>query len=301
MLLPEIQAILDELNTTRGPAAHELPVAQARAAHAAETARYCGAPEPIADVRDIAIPGPGGDIPVRLFIPDAPDGVVGYLHGGGWAMGTLDAYETPLRALANAAGATVAAVDYRLAPEHPFPAALNDCLAAIRWLAVEFEGMPLAVAGDSAGGNLTAVAARRLRDEVPFRLQALIYPVTDAAVNTPSYRDFADGYGLTAAVMRRFWNLYLDGADGNHPDASPLRAPDLTGVAPAFILTAEADVLRDEGEAYASALGDAGVPVELVRWPGVIHGFFRWLGATTVAREAIGAVAGALRAATPVS
>src|SRR5919108_4664471 len=123
MLLPEIQAILDELNTTRGPAAHELPVAQARAAHAAETARYCGAPEPIADVRDIAIPGPGGDIPVRLFIPDAPDGVVGYLHGGGWAMGTLDAYETPLRALANAAGATVAAVDYRLAPEHPFPAA----------------------------------------------------------------------------------------------------------------------------------------------------------------------------------
>jgi acetyl esterase len=291
VLHAEIQPILDEMNAVAGPPAHEVPVAEARAAHAAETARLCGAGEPVSEVRDVMVPGPGGDIHVRIFIPDAPAGVVAYLHGGGWVMGTLDSYTAPLTALANAAGVIVAAVDYRLAPEHHFPAAVDDSLAAIRWLAAEFEGSWLAVAGDSAGGNLAAVAARRLRGEIPLRLQVLIYPVIDAAINTPSYREFSDGHGLSAASMRRFWNLYLDGADGNHPDASPVRAGDLAGVAPAFVLTAEEDVLRDEGEAYAAALRDAGVPVELVRWPGVIHGFFRWLGATSVAREAIEAVA----------
>ncbi|MGH2950161.1 MAG: alpha/beta hydrolase, partial [Solirubrobacteraceae bacterium] len=156
---------------------------------------------------------------------------------------------------------------------------------------------PIAVAGDSAGGNLAAVSARRLRGEVPLRLQALIYPVTDAGVNTPSYREFGDGNGLSAASMRRFWNLYLDGAERNDPDASPLRAGDLAGVAPAYVITADADVLRDEGEAYAEALRRAGVPVELHRWPGTIHGFFRWLAATSVAGEAIRAVGAALRRA----
>jgi acetyl esterase/lipase len=205
-------------------------------------------------------------------------------------MGVLDSYNAPLTRLANASGATIASIDYRLAPEHRFPAAVDDCLAAIRWIATELGG-PLVVAGDSAGGNLAAVTARRLRGEVPLRLQVLIYPVIDAAVNTPSYKEFSDEYGLSAASMRRFWNLYLDGADGQHPDASPLRAGDLQGVAPAFILTAEADVLRDEGEAYAEALRAAGVEVELVRWPGVIHGFWRWVATTNAAGEAIAAVA----------
>jgi acetyl esterase len=291
VLHPEIQAVLDQMNADTGPPAHEVPVAEARAAHAAETAWLCGPGEPVADVRDAIVPGPGGGIHVRLFFPDAPDGVIAYLHGGGWIMGTLDSYTAPLTALANAAGAVVAAVDYRLAPEHRFPAAVDDSLAAIRWLAAEFEGSWLALAGDSAGGNLAAVAARRLRGEVPLTLQVLIYPVIDAAVNTPSYREFSDRHGLSAASMRRFWNLYLDGADGSDPDASPVRAADLAGVAPAFVLTAEEDVLRDEGEAYAAALQEAGVPVELVRWPGVIHGFFRWLAATSAARQAIDAVA----------
>ena len=299
MLHPEIQPILDEMNAAPGPPAHEVPVAEARAAHAAETEWLCGEGEPIAEVRDVSVPGPGGDLHVRVFVPEAPDGVLAYLHGGGWIMGTLDSYDSALRALANAAGAIVVAPDYRLAPEHRFPAAVDDCLAAIRWAAAEFEGAWFTVAGDSAGGNLAAVAARRLRDEIPLRLQVLIYPVIDAAVNTPSYREFSDGHGLSAASMRRFWNLYLDGADGNHPDASPVRAGDLAGVAPAFVLTAEVDVLRDEGEAYAAALRAAGVPVELVRWPGVIHGFFRWLGATTVARESIAAVAERVKAAAP--
>jgi len=241
VLHPEIQPILDEMNAAEGPPAHELPINAARAGHVAETALLCGEGEPVAEIRNIAAPWPGGEIPVRIYVPSDPDGVVAYIHGGGWIMGTLDGYDAALTRLANAAGATVASIDYRLAPEHRFPAAVDDCLAAIRWIASQHDTW-LVVAGDSAGGNLAAVAARRLRGELPLRLQVLIYPVTDARLNRPSHREFGEGYGLTAAQLRRVWNDYLDGADGGHPDASPLRAPDLEGVAPAFILTAEADV-----------------------------------------------------------
>jgi acetyl esterase len=296
-LHPDIQQILDAMNAMPGPPAHELPVAAMRAGHVAEAERLSGEGEPVAEVRDVTIPGPGGDVPVRLLVPEDAHGVVAYIHGGGWVMGSLETFDAPLRALANASGATIAAIDYRLSPEHVFPAALNDCLAAIRWLAAEYDGVPLAVAGDSAGGNLATVCARRLRSEVDLRLQALIYPVTDAGLNLASHREFGDEYGLTAATLRRMWGFYLGDADGGQPDASPLRADDLAGMAPALIITAEADVLRDEGEAYADALRAAGVPVELVRWPGVIHGFFRWLAAAEPSREAVAAVAAALRSA----
>jgi acetyl esterase len=292
------------MNATPGPPAHEVPVEEAREAHSAETERLCGPGEPIAEVRDVSVPSAAGDLRVRTYRPDTDTtpGVVAYLHGGGWMMGTLESYDAPLRALANASGAIVAAIDYRLTPEHRFPAAVDDSLAGIRWLAANAgeiggDGDRLAVAGDSAGGNLAAVAALRLRGELPLRAQALIYPITDSALNTPSYREFADGHGLSAASMRRFWNLYLDGADGSDPDASPLRAPDLAGAAPAYVLTAEEDVLRDEGDAYAAALREAGVSTELVRWPGTIHGFFRWLAVAAAAREAIDAVGAALRQA----
>ena len=298
MLTPEIQAVLDELNAAPGPPPHEIPVEDARAGHNQEAARLCGEGEPVAEVRDLRV----GEVPVRTFRPAGagPLPVVVYLHGGGWMMGTLDSYDALLRALANASGAIVAGVDYRLAPEHRYPAALEDSLAAIRWLAEHAgelggDGARLAVAGDSAGGNLAAVAARRLRDEI--RYQVLVYPVTDAVLDTASYVVFNDGHGLSAASMQRFWRLYLDGADPADPDAAPLRARDLAGVAPAFVLTAEEDVLRDEGEAYAAALRDAGVLTELVRWPGTIHGFFRWLAVTPAAREAIDAVGARLRKA----
>jgi acetyl esterase len=297
VLRPEIQEILDGMNAMPGPPAHEVPVAAARAAHIAEAERLSGPGETVDEVRDVVVAGPGGDVPVRLFVPESAHGVVTYIHGGGWILGSVETFDAPLRAIANASGATVAAVEYRLSPEHVFPAALDDCLAAIRRLAAEYDGVPVAVAGDSAGGNLATVCARRLRGEVDLRLQALIYPVTDAGLNLPSHREFGTGYGLTAATLRRMWGFYLGDADGLAPDTSPLRAPDLAGVAPAFVLTAEADVLRDEGEAYAAALRDAGVPVELVRWPGVIHGFFRWLAATPAAREAVEAVGDALRRA----
>ena len=299
MLHPEIQPILDEMNAAPGPPAHELPINQARAGHVAETVWLCGEGEPVAEVRNVTAPGPGGEIPVRIYVPEQPSGVVAYIHGGGWMMGSIDTFDAPLRRLANASGATVAAIEYRLSPEHAFPAALDDCLAAIGWLAAQ--GGPLAIAGDSAGGNLAAVCARRLRGEVDLRLQALIYPVTDAGLNRPSFREFGNGHGLSAAQVRRIWGYYLDGADGGVPDASPLRADDFAGVAPALVITAEADVLRDEGEAYVDALREAGVAVEHVRWPGTIHGFFRWVAAASVAREAVDAVGARLRTALGVN
>jgi acetyl esterase len=298
VLTPEIQTVLDEMNAAPGPPPHEIPVDQARLNHADEAARLCGDGEPVAEVRDHKV----GGVPVRTFKPegDGPFPIVVYLHGGGWIMGTLDSYDSLLRALANASGAIVAGVEYRLAPEHRYPAALDDSLSAIRWLAdnaheLGGDGTRLAVVGDSAGGNLAAVASRRLRDQI--RYQVLIYPVIDAVFDTQSYLDFNEGHGLSAASMQRFWRLYLDGADPTDPDATPLHATDLAGVAPAYVLTAEEDVLRDEGEAYAEALRNAGVPTELVRWPGTIHGFFRWLAVTPEARRAIDAVGARLRKA----
>jgi acetyl esterase len=156
----------------------------------------------------------------------------------------------------------------------------------------------MGIAGDSAGANLATVTARRLRDEggSPLRFQALVYPVCDSALNTPSYRDSSDGFGLSAPSMKRYWELYLDGADGSDPDASPLRAADLSGLPPAFVLTVRDDVLRDEGEAYAAALERAGVPVTLRRYDGAVHGFFRWLAKAEIARRAVAETGAALRA-----
>jgi len=332
VLDPEIQAIVEMIEAAPGPPAHLVPIAQARAAHDRESALLSGAGEEVAEVRELDVPGPAGPIRVRAFRPleeraapgadvGAPDRpgaglpLVAYLHGGGWAVGTLDAFDPLCRALANASGALVASIDYRLAPEHPFPAALDDALAAVRWLAAhagELGADParVAVAGDSAGANLATVAARRLRDErsgdeaagrgrcgPALRLQALIYPVCDSALDSPSYRDFDSGFGLSAASMKRYWELYLDGADGRHPDASPLRADDLAGLPPAFVLTVGNDVLRDEGEAYAQALRDAGVPVTLRRYDEAVHGFVRWLAKAAIARRAVAETGAALRAA----
>jgi acetyl esterase len=305
-LQPDVEKVLAGMLHAAGPPAHELPVDRARANHLAETESLCGDGEPVAEEIDLTVAGPGGEIPVRAYVPRggaAPYPVIVWLHGGGWMLGSIETYRAPVRRLANASGAIVLSVEYRLAPEHPYPAAVDDALAAVRWAASEavarVGGDParVAVAGDSAGGNLAAVVARRLRDDVDLRLQALVYPVTDAGVNTPSYGEFGDRFGLTALTMKRFWDVYLDGADGSDPDASPLRDPDLAGVAPAWVMTADHDVLRDEGEAYAAALEGDGVPVELRRWPGTIHGFIRWQETGKTARDGVDALAAALRAA----
>jgi acetyl esterase len=293
---PGIQKVLDGMNALDGPPAQEVPVAQARAGHEQETALLSGPGEEVGEVRDIEVAGVGGPIRVRVFVPLAPTGgVIAYFHGGGWVVGSIESFDTTCRALANASGAIVGSVGYRLAPEHPFPAGLEDCVAATEALARLHPDEPLAVAGDSAGGNLAIAVARRLRGQV--RAQALIYPVADAGLNTPSMRDFRERYGLTAAGLQRFWNLYLDGADGFQPDTSPLRADDLAGLPPTFVLTAEFDVLRDEGEALAERLREAGVAVTHRRYDGVIHGFWRWMAATPRTRDAIDEVGAALRAA----
>jgi acetyl esterase len=288
--------VLDGLNALEGPPAHEVPVAQARAGHERETALLSGPGEEVGEVSDVEVAGAGGPVRVRVYVPLEPTGgVLAYFHGGGWVVGSIESFDTTCRALANASGAIVGSVGYRLAPEHPFPAGLEDCVAATKALAERYPDEPLAVAGDSAGGNLAIAVARRLRDDV--RAQALIYPVADAGLNTPSMRDFGEGYGLTVAGLQRYWNLYVDGADGFQPDTSPLRADDLAGLPPTFVLTAELDVLRDEGEALAEKLREAGVEVTHRRYDGVIHGFWRWMAATPRTREAIDEVGAALRRA----
>jgi len=299
-LHPEIAAVLAEMTVDEEAAPP--PVAQARADMERDTPALSGPGEPVASVRELAVPGPGGEIPVRVYRPDRAGAlpVVVHFHGGGWVVGSLETHDALCRALANAAGVLVAAVDYRLAPEHPFPAALEDSVAATRWLverAQELGGDParLAVVGDSAGGNLAAGVARRERDRVA--LQVLVYPVADGGLATPSYERFAQGFGLTAEGMANFWRLYLDGASADDPDVSPVHATDLAGAPPAFVLTADHDVLRDEGVAYARALRAAGVPVEHREYAGTIHGFWRWLARTGLAREAVQDVAAALRRA----
>jgi len=225
-----------------------------------------------------------------------------YFHGGGWCIGNVDIYDWTCRNLANVTGAVVASVDYRLAPEHCFPAAADDGYAAAAWMHAEAEvlgvdGRRLAVAGDSAGGNLAAVVSLMARDREgpPVQFQLLVYPVINHDFDTESYRDNATGYFLTRANMEWYWKSYLgaDG-DGTHPYASPIRATDLSGLPPALVITAEYDPLRDEGEAYGRRLEEAGVPVTIHRYDGMFHGFFSLGALLPAAREATEEAAGAL-------
>ena len=268
---PQAKAYLDRMVELGVPPVDQLTPAEARVMAEERSDVLFGPKEDVHAVEDFEV----GGVPVRLYGPEAADRlpVVVYFHGGGWVIGSLDTHDGLCRALANRAGCRVAAVDYRLAPEHRFPAAVDDSWAVTRW-AFE-QTTPVAVAGDSAGGNLAAVMALRARD-AGFRLaaQVLVYPVLDHDLDRPSYRAKADGYGLTRAGMRWFWDHYLgpDG-DGAHPHASPIRADDFSGLPPAIVITAEYDPLRDEGEAYAEALDAAGVPVVVQRYDGMIHGF----------------------------
>jgi acetyl esterase len=219
--------------------------------------------------------------------------VLAYFHGGGWVTGDLDTHDSACRGLAVRAQCLVVAVDFRSAPEHRFPAALEDCGAVVQWLgrrAGELGGDParLALCGDSAGGNLAAAVALRARDRgaPAIAAQLLIYPVLDFDLETPSYLANAGGYGLTRDSMRWYWQQYLgEGADGFSPEASPLRAGDLSGLAPALVVTCEYDPLHDEGEAYAHRLAAAGVRVEHIDETGMIHGYFRMAGVIGRARK----------------
>jgi len=267
-----------------------VPPEQRTVAAARSALRLLFAPEgraapAVGAVRDLVIPGAAGQpMAARLYRPEFAGSLptLLYLHGGGWIAGDLHAYDCLCRELALASHCIVVAVEYRLAPEHKFPAAPLDCLAALRWVAAnaaDFGGDPrrLAIGGDSAGGNLAAAVTQLVRDAggPTLAFQLLVYPVTNHAFDTSSYRDFSEGYLLTRAAMEWHWELYLPSApDGEAPLASPLRAASLARLPPALVITAEYDPLRDEGEAYARGLREAGVKVDLRRYPGSLHAFF---------------------------
>jgi acetyl esterase len=305
-LLPEIRALLDQQAASGRPPLHRQSVSQARAFHVQDAPALNGPPAAVAAGADQRIPGPAGELPVRVYTPEGepPFPIVVFFHGGGWVVGTLDTYDPLCRALAAATPAVVVSVDYRLAPEHRWPAAVEDAYAATLWASHNAAALGgaqhrLAVAGDSAGGNLAAVVALGARDRggPAIAFQLLVYPVLDAAADTASWREFADGFYLTADGMRWYWDHYLGGADGRAPDASPLRAAFVAGLPPALVIGAEHDILRDEGEAYAARLAQAGVAARASRHPGVVHGFFRWRAVSGAAEAALQEAAAALRSA----
>jgi acetyl esterase len=270
---------------------------------ASELRNLLAGPSPFAagdEVRSIVdrnIQGPVGPLRLRIYHPLTQHDVLPitlYFHGGGFACGQVEGHDNVCRTIAQRAQSVVVSVDYRLAPEAKFPAANHDAMTALNWVrehGSELGGDPgrIAVAGDSAGANLATVLAHRARESEPsLRHQLLFYPVTDCRFDTASYRDFSAGYLLTVEMMQWYWRQYLpDQQWAANPEASPLRQPDLRGVAPATVITAGFDPLRDEGRAYATALRNAHVPVEHREWPGQIHGFVSMIGAIDAALEAI--------------
>ena len=305
---PIAAGLLQQMAEQAMPPLNEMSPADARVA-AEGFRQLAGEPEDVADVTDRSIPGPGGDLPVRVYTPagagSGPLPCLVYYHGGGWVLGDIIGTDTICRAVANRAGCKVVSVEYRLAPEFKFPAPFHDCYAALEWVAANSESIGvdasrLAVGGDSAGGNLAAAVALKARDAngPDLRMQLLVYPVTSHDYGTVSYSDNGDGYLLTQDMMKWFWDHYLNNADeGKNPLASPLQADSLSGLPPAFVITAEFDPLRDEGEAYAARLKDAGVKVAQKRYDGQIHAFWQMLGVFPAALEAADDAAAQLKAA----
>ncbi|WP_242454281.1 alpha/beta hydrolase [Bailinhaonella thermotolerans] len=302
---PQTRAIIDVISDFFPKVGTEvLDAAEARRMLAETPA--LGEPPPVGSVEDRVIDAAGADLPVRIYRPRGgrePYPVVVYFHGGGMVLGGLDSHAGVCRQLAEGSGAIVIAVDYRLAPEHPYPIPQEDAYAATAWAhrhAAGLGGDPerLAVAGDSAGANLAACVCLAARDRggPPLRFQLLVYPMLDPAQDTPSYGENAEGYFLTAAHMRWYWDNYL----GGKPYDSPLDA-NLAGLPPALVMTAEHDPLRDEGETYAVRLREAGVSVTATRYDGLFHGFFGMGAILPAARRATDEACAALRAALSAS
>ena len=299
---PRAKAFLEQMAAATGPVS--MPtldnVEDLRLASNLMVKEWAGSGPTVANVEDRLVPGPACQIPIRVYTPEGrgPFPVLVYFHGGGFWVGSIETEDSSCRLLTNAVGCTVVSVEYRLAPEHKFPAAAEDCYAATRWVAenvdtINADRSRIAVSGASAGGNLAAVVALMARDRGTPRLiyQLLMYPVINYAFDTPSYQENAEGYMLTKDVMMWCWSFYLrTGADGRNPYASPLRAKDLSGLPPAMVITAEYDPLRDEGEAYAARLRQAGVPVVCKRQAGAIHGGLPPEMAQEMTEEAVAAL-----------
>jgi acetyl esterase len=306
MLDPQARAFLDQLAASGQPPLNELPTEVARIGATGLTAQLGGPPEDIAEVRELSIPGPGGAIPARLYVPagTAPLPLLVYYHGGGFVIGSLDGYDPVMRSLANASGCIIVSVDYRLAPENPFPAAVEDAYAALEWVAGEAASLGgdatrLAVGGDSAGGNLAAVAALAARDRKgpKIALQLLVYPVTEQDFSRTSYQKYGTGHFLTMDMMRWFFDSYTGGKAIDDWRIHPLKAESLKDLPPAHVILAECDPLHDEGVAYAERLRAEGGQATLVVYPGMIHGFFTFPAAMDQGRRAIADAGAALRQA----
>jgi acetyl esterase len=295
---PEARALLEMLDAQDAPPLESENPIDARISRAEPLKMMGGEPDVLGRVEDLFIPGLGGDIPVRVYANEHGGlrPALVYFHGGGFVLCNLDTHDAVCRALAKESGAVVISVDYRLAPEHKFPAAVEDAHAATVWVAENAEllgidSSRIAVGGDSAGGNLATVIAIRCRDAggPVLAAQVLIYPVTDLSTfETGSYVEFGEGYFLTRAAMKWFCGHYLASADiARNPEVSPLLAADLSGLPPALVITAECDPLRDEGEAYAKRLEEAEVPVTATCYPGMIHPFVSLRGVLAGGRQAI--------------
>ena len=279
---PQASALLERLTVAGAPPVSQQTPDEARAGYAL-LADVAGPAEEEVPTEDRTVPGPGGEVPVRVYRPPSEVllPVVVYFHGGGWVIGDIASHDASCHRLAAGVPAVVVSVDYRRAPEHPFPAAVDDCEAVTAWVAGQAAALGadptrLAVAGDSAGGNLAAVVARRARDAdgPPIAFQLLIYPATDMTRSLPSHIENGSGYLLDTDTMAWFTGHYLGDRDPRQPDASPLFVEDLSGLPPALVVTAEFDPLRDEGEAYADRMREAGVLVTVSRYDGMFHGFY---------------------------
>ena len=299
-LHPIIASLIAQGKAAGRPSFSACDPVQARAVMSASRAALGRGPD-LARVEDVAIRTRAGTIPGRLLVPnDAPSGLVVYLHGGGWVVGDIDDFDAVARLLSARSGCAVLLVDYRLAPETPYPGPLEDAEDALTWAAREGPRLlcgdgPLVIAGDSAGANLAAVTAASTG--VPLALQVLIYPVTDQDFDTPSYRDPTNAGILSRDDMIWFFDHYAPERLRDDHRLNPLRRSDLTGLPPALVVTAEYDVLRDEGEAYAKRLGEAGVPTVLKRYDGMPHGFIRMHNLVDAVDVAISEIADAIRTA----
>ena len=303
---PEARRMMDAIANSGEPPLQDLPVAEARRIADERVIRTNIAPEAVWSVRDVMIPGRGGALRLRVYKPADKPGqpVLLYIPGGGFTVGNLDTHDPQCRRFANRAGCMVVAVEYRLAPEHRFPAAVEDVLSAAEWIAVQADAigadrMRVAITGDSSGGTLTATVCQQLRGRADLRvcLQVLIYPGTDLRMTAPSHVRLGEGNFLTAAKLRWFYEQYLRSpADAEDPLASPLLAESVAGLPPALLITAGLDPLLDEGIEYAERLRQAGVPVEHINYEGWPHGFFFWAG-TEAATDSTARIEAALRQA----
>jgi acetyl esterase len=307
---PAVRQLLEAAEAEGNPPLESFSPEEARKLAIESLKTAGGTPEPVRSIENLRIPGPDCEIPIRIYTPDAPAPrpALVYFHGGGWVVCDLDTHDVVCTAIAHRAGAVVIAVDYRLAPEHKFPAAVTDSYAATAWVAsnakrLGIDPKRISVGGDSAGGNLAAVVSLKSRDEdgPAIALQVMVYPATDlSSFDTPSYQEFGESHYLTKSEMEWFRDHYLRSMeDARDPRASPLLTLDLSELPPALIITAECDPLRDEGEAYAKRLANDGVAVTYTCYPGMIHPFFSLSGAIPQAFDAIQQVANAVAGLAP--